>query len=137
VQDLLFGVYRLCERKGDVYLCSEEGLFYADDLDVTQLEVLKRYARSELAGSEVKSFPPKLRLALHSRSVFLKRVFWKAVQRGALIVAFNAPFDLNRIAVGWGRAFDGGWSLLLSQWLNPKTGQIEENTFSRGSWSNP
>jgi hypothetical protein len=52
VQDLLFGVYRLCERKGDVYLCSEEGLFYADDLDVTQLEVLKRYAAPSLPAAK-------------------------------------------------------------------------------------
>ncbi len=128
-QDLLFGVYRLCERRGDVYLCSEEGLFYDDDLDPAQLTVLKRYVHSELAGSEVKSFPPKLKFALHSRSVFLKKVFWKAIHRGALIVAFNAPFDLSRIAVEWGRAFDGGWSLVLSQWLNPKTGELEENTY--------
>jgi hypothetical protein len=128
-QDLLFGVYRLCELKGDEYLCSEEGLFYADDLDPDQLEVLKKYARSELAESEIKAFPPKLKLALHSRSMFLKKAFWKAVQRGNLIVTFNAPFDLSRIAVDWGRASDGGWSLMLSQWLNPKTGKLEEDTF--------
>ena len=101
-QELLFGVYRICERKGDEYLCSEEGLFHADDLDAAQLEVLKRYAGSELAGSEVKSFPPKLKLALYIRSAFLKKVFWKSVQRGAVIVAFNAPFDLSRLAVDWG-----------------------------------
>ena len=128
-QDLLFGVYRICELRGDEYQCSEEGLFYADDLDPNQLEVLKNYARSELAGSEIKAFPPKLKLSLHSRSIFLKKVFWKAVQRGNLIVAFNAPFDLSRIAVDWGRASDGGWSLMLSQWLNPKTGELEEDTF--------
>ena len=128
-QDLLFGVYRLCERNGDEYLCLEEGLFHADDLDADQLEVLKRYARSEIAGSEINAFPPRLELALHSRSVFLKKVFWKAIQRGTLIVAFNAPFDLSRLAVDWGRAFDGGWSLTLSQWLNPETGQLQENTY--------
>src|SRR5258708_37179444 len=66
-QDLLFGVYRLCELRGDEYMCSEEGLFYADDLDTDQLEVLKRYARSEVAGSEIKAFPPKLKLPLYSR----------------------------------------------------------------------
>jgi hypothetical protein len=128
-QDLLFGVFRLCELKGDEYLCSEEGLFYADDLDPEQLEVLKKYVRSELAGSEIKAFPPKLKLPLYSRSMFLKKVFWKAVQRGNLIVTFNAPFDLSRIAVDWGRASDGGWSLMLSQWLNPKTSELEEDTF--------
>ncbi len=118
-QDLLFAVYRLCERNGDEYRCLEEGMFYADDLDAAQVEILKSYARSEIADIEVQAFPPKLKLALYSRSVFLKRVFWKAVQRGSLIVAFNAPFDLSRIAVDWGRASDGGWSLMLSQWLNP------------------
>lgn len=128
-EDLLFGVYRLCERKGGIYLCTEEGLFYADDLDAAQLEILKRYARSELSGSEVKTFPPRLKLMLYSRSDFLRKVLWKAIQRGALVVAFNAPFDLSRIAVDWGKADDGGWSLVLSQWLNPKTGQLEEDTF--------
>ena len=108
VQDLLFGAYRLCERSGDEYLCSEEGLLHADNLDAAQLEILKRYASSELSGVEVKSFPPKLKLALYSRSTFLKKVFWKTAQRGALIVAFNAPFDLSQLAVDWGRAFDGG-----------------------------
>ncbi len=76
-QDLLFGVYRLCELKGDEYYCSEEGMFYADDLDADQLEALKNYARSEIAGSEINAFPPKLKLALYSRSIFLKKVFWK------------------------------------------------------------
>jgi hypothetical protein len=128
-QDLLFAVYRLCERNGDEYRCLEEGIFYADDLNAAQVEILKCYAHSEIADSEVQAFPPKLKLALYSRSIFLKKVFWKAIQRGSLIVAFNAPFDLSRIAVDWGRASDGGWSLMLSQWLNPKTGQLEEDTF--------
>jgi hypothetical protein len=128
-QDLLFGVYRLCELKGDEYLCSEEGLFYADDLDTDQLEALTSYARSELAESEINTFPPKLKLAFYPQSMFVKKVFWRAVQRGSQIVTFNAPFDLSRIAVDWGRASDGGWSLMLSQWLNPTTGELEEDTF--------
>ena len=50
-----------------------------------------------------------------------------AIQANALIVGFNLPFDLSRIAVDWNTAQNGGWTLILKQWRNPKTGTIEPN----------
>jgi hypothetical protein len=46
-----------------------------------------------------------------------------------MIVGFNLPFDLSRLALDWGSAENGGWSLILSQWRNPETGELGANKF--------
>ena len=68
------------KQTGDRFTSSQKKAiyYYADDLDAAQVEILKSYARSEIADIEVQAFPPKLKLALYSRSVFLKRVFWES-----------------------------------------------------------
>jgi len=50
-----------------------------------------------------------------------------AIQGKALIVGFNLPFDLSRIAVDWNTAQNGGWTLIMKQWRNPETGKVEPN----------
>lgn len=52
-----------------------------------------------------------------------------AIRARAFIVCFNAGFDLSRIAVDWEIAQNGGWSLIFSQWRNPKTGELRPNKF--------
>src|SRR5208282_5117795 len=72
------------------------------------------------------------RLRLYSRSKFVAEVLGIAIQAKALIVCFNAGFDLSRLALDWGTAGNGGWSLILSQWRDPKTGELQANkTFPR------
>lgn len=126
-QELTTGIYRLCQLVDGRYICSEEGLFYADNLDRRQLKVLEAYVASNFAETEVKTFPPKLDLKLYSRWQFLEKVFWKAIKDWAMVVGFNLPFDLSRIAVGWRKADNGGWSLILSLRLSRKTGEMEPN----------
>ena len=126
-QELTFGTYRLCQLVSDKYVCSEEGLFFADDLDLAQRKALKTYLAEKLADIGVKSFPPKLKLKLYSRSEFVEKVFWKAVKNEAMIVGFNLPFDLSRIAVNWRTGRKGSWSLILSLRRSQKTGTIEPN----------
>jgi hypothetical protein len=126
-QELTFGAYRLCQLVDGKYLCSEEGLFHVDDLDAGQHKILRTYVGNELASVEVKSFPPKLDLKLYPRWKFVEKVFWKAVQNGGMVVGFNLPFDLSRLAVGWGKARSGGWSLILSERRSRKTGKMEPN----------
>jgi hypothetical protein len=128
-QQLTFGAYRLCELIHGKYICSEEGLFYADRLGPHQLKVLQSYIATQLAEIEVKSFPPKLNLKLYPRSEFLEQVFWKTIRNGAMIVGFNLPFDLSRIAVDWRIGYNDSWSLILSLWRSRKTGKVEPNPY--------
>ena len=52
-----------------------------------------------------------------------------AIQAKAFIVCFNSGFDLSRLALDWETAKNGGWSLILSQWRNPKTHEPQTNKF--------
>ena len=129
-QKLTFGVYRLCQLEPAGYRCTDEGLFYADSLETDQRLVLERYVNDpkNLPATEVKKFPPQMRVSLSSRSVFIERVFWKAIRnRGAMVVGFNLPFDLSRLAVKACDADNGGWSLVLSARKSRKTGEMEWN----------
>ncbi len=110
-QSLTFGVYRWCVL-GDGYTVAEEGVFYADDLPAKERKVLDNYMRT--AVSDVASFPP--RFPLYSRFEFMKRVFWPAIKyKGALVVGFNLPFDLSRLALDWSRGGKDEWSLTMSR----------------------
>jgi hypothetical protein len=112
-QSLTFGVYRLCTLVDNSYIVTEEGIFYADDLPAKDCRVLENYLRT--AVSDVASFPP--RFPQYSRSEFMKRVFWPAIKyKGALVVGFNLPFDLARLALDWSRGEKGEWSLTMSQY---------------------
>jgi len=126
-QKLNFGVYRRCKLGPVGYQCVEEGLFYADDLDIAQRKVLEHFVDDPktFPQLDVKMFPPPMRLNLYSRFDFVKRVFWRAIRKGAMVVGFNLPFDLSRLAVKSCTADDGGWSLVLSMRKNRKTGQVE------------
>jgi hypothetical protein len=129
VQRLNFGAYRRCKLGPAGYQCVEEGLFYADDLDTEQREILERYidGAKNLPEIEIKTFPPRTRLNFYTQSEFLKRVFWRAIRDGVIVVGFNLPFDLSRLALKSRTAENGGWSLVLSRRKSRKTGQTERN----------
>jgi hypothetical protein len=95
----------------------EEGLLYADDLpkrDPAGFAILEEYTRSHRADVARDAVPT---LHLRSRREFNKRVLFRAAYKArGLVVGFNLPFDLARIASGWGKAegsFSGGFSLVL------------------------
>src|SRR6266699_1987164 len=111
-QTLNFGVWRFCELRGEEYAALKEGIFYRDGLshsDVRTILAYKRkfYADRLAAGSED--------LVVLPRAEFVERIFWESVRAGALIVGFNLPFDISRIAVRWAAARNGGFSFVLSQ----------------------
>jgi hypothetical protein len=128
-QELNFGAYRRLKLGPAGYQCVEEGLFFADDLREASVQVLRRYVKKpkHWPDTEVKMYPPQTRLHLHSRSAFVAQVFWKSIRKGAMVVGFNLPFDLSRLAVKAGPAENGGWSLALSLRRSRKTGEIEAN----------
>jgi hypothetical protein len=125
-QTLTFGFWRFCELRDGNYVPLEEGTFHHDNLGAKELGVLRKYARATKPETAVDGCE---RLRLYSRSKFIEEVFGMAIQAKALIVCFHAGFDLSRLAVDWENADEGGWSLILSQWRNPKTGELQTNKF--------
>jgi hypothetical protein len=128
-QTLNFGVFRRCKLVGSNYVCVEEGLFHRDDLSEAESKLMKRYAANPPTLAAVEYFPAQTELKLMSRSEFVRRVFWKCIRKGELIVSFNSPFDLSRLTVKAATGKKGhDWSLALSAlWKNPKTGRVVPN----------
>lgn len=98
-QRLNFGGFGYYRREGGVYVPVQEGLFYADDLqdrDPEGYECLRRHCIAHHARTTPTGDPE---LYCLSRAEFVERILWRAGYRlRALIVGFNLPFDLTRIA---------------------------------------
>jgi hypothetical protein len=111
-QNLTFLWWRFCELKEGVYVSQQEGVVYADDLDQESVQLIHEYADSHKADVE-EGCPEKIKV--QSRTEFVNREFWKAVRLGAVIVCFNAPFDLSRLALEYREAQNKntGWSMVL------------------------
>lgn len=137
LQALMFGFYRYCRRQENgSYICIEEGMFYADDLlelDPAAAVILKEFVKGNRAETP-QGYPVQLRLL--RRSDFVEQVFWKTALgpphgAGAMVVGFNLPFDLTRLAadVCASRRRNEGWSLTISQDRDPSDGQLRDNPF--------
>jgi hypothetical protein len=48
------------------------------------------------------------------RSEFIEKVFFNAIRLKALIVAFNAPWDISRLAMQYRVSNNRAWTLILS-----------------------
>ena len=116
-QGLTFGSYRFYVDNQ----LREEGLFNADDLPSRDRRTLEKYVAAQNRRGT--------RLLLLTRREFLKKLY-KAVYKGrAMLVGFNLPFDLSRIALtvrpARGR-FAGGFSLAI--WSYMKLGVERPST---------
>jgi hypothetical protein len=126
-QTLTFAFLRFCELRHNSYVCMEEGILHDDSsLSAGELELLQKYMRTGKPDTTPDGCD---RLRLYSRSKFVAETLGIAIQARALVVCFNAGFDLTRLAVDWERARNGGWSLILSQWPNAKTGELCANKY--------
>src|ERR1017187_4769479 len=125
-QTLTFGFWRFCELRNGEYAALEEGIFHDEELKAKEIGILRKFVRSRKADTTEDGYN---RIRLYSRSKFIHEVLGIAIQARAFIVCFNCGFDLSRIAVDWENARNGGWSLILSQWRNPKTGELKANKF--------
>jgi hypothetical protein len=109
-QNLRFGAYQL--RKGKTL--EEAGIFYEPaTLKDAETDLLKKFAE-------------RREIQFRTREEFVDKViFDRAYDLRANIVGFNLPFDLSRLAVGYGSAkgktMSGGFSLKLSNkpWRPP------------------
>src|SRR5947209_13789655 len=111
-QDLNFLWWRFCELKNGAYVCQQEGVVYADGLPAESVEIIRKFVENKCADVEA-GCPEEIRS--QSRSEFLDGDFWNALKTGAVIVCFNAPFDLSRLALEYRKAQkkNTGWSMVL------------------------
>jgi hypothetical protein len=103
----------------------EEGIFHADDLDPRHLDVIASYVR--MSSAEVASSDYDEKIHVYSRSEFVEKVLFNAVRTRSLIVAFNAPWDISRLSVAHRVSRNRAWTLILSQRVSRKTGEVEPN----------
>ena len=121
-QKLNFGVWRFCQLQGTEYAAVQEGIFYRDGLAAKDIQTILAYKQKHLPdGLENRADQELIVLPC---AKFIERIFWESVRAGALIVGFNLPFDISRIAVRWTVARNGGFSFVLSE-LSEK--QIENH----------
>ncbi len=113
-QALTFGSYRYFEDR----ICLEEGLFFGDDLPRADRAKLEAYVATHAAATDRRRGVPQLRLL--DRRAFLEKFYAAGYDGRGLIVGFNLPFDLSRLAVDFGdarsrsdRRFAGGFSLVM------------------------
>jgi len=126
-QDLNFLWWRFCELKQGSYICQQEGVVYADQLPEASVNLIRTFANSHQA--QVEDGCPE-EIVVESRTQFVTGKFWEALQAGAAIVCFNAPFDLSRLALEFPKAQkkNTGWSMVLWKYrggrekLKPKLG---------------
>ncbi|MGI8559472.1 MAG: DNA polymerase, partial [Solirubrobacteraceae bacterium] len=110
-QRLTFGVYRYyrTRRTGGKLYCVDEGIFHSDELpgeDPDGYRLLRKYAKyrepavdwtpgdslTEDAAIQIQLLPAsEMRELLHAA----------AYRNRALVVCFNLPFDLSRLATDW------------------------------------
>src|SRR5438094_6507063 len=108
-QRLTFGSYRFfVEGK-----CLKEALFYAADLPQKGWQILDQYRathRADVVGEGLSE------LLLLTRSELVKELYRDAYKARCLLIGFNLPFDLARVACDFTPArwrFAGGFSLGL------------------------
>jgi hypothetical protein len=86
----------------------------------------------ENSGNRKKTGGNRPKLKFYSRSAFVEKVLYVAIQANAAIVVFNLPFDLSRLAVEYRVGRGGGkrgWSFVLFRYKDKKTGKWRANTF--------
>jgi hypothetical protein len=124
-QSLLFGFYRVCRLQQGIYVCVEEGILHADDFNPDYLKIIEQYASA--LHSEVVSTEYDEKIHVYNRSEFVEKVLFEAVRTRSLIVAFNAPWDISRLSVGYRIAKNRAWTLIFAQRTSRKTGLLEPN----------
>jgi len=133
-QALLFGSYRFIAIANGEHVpgsCIEEGIFYGDDLpmrDPDGFACLQQYVAVHEADLDVARH--RRPLQIFSRRGFVDKRFWYAAHKArAVVVGFNLPFDLSRLAVDVGDArmsFGGGFSFTLWEYSDEE-GQLQAN----------
>lgn len=109
-QRLTFGSYRFIAGGQLV----RENLFYGDDLPAKDQQILARHVATP------SSMISNRDVSLLTRDQFVDKLFKNAYKGRCLLIAFNFPFDISRVACNFANArgrFAGGFSLDLWSYL--------------------
>jgi hypothetical protein len=119
-QDLLFGAYINAHLKDAQFIADEIGLFYRDGHS-EELRVLKRFAKDSA-------------IELGNIEEFRRKVFLKYLKAGGLIVAYDTPFEISRIAVKWNKSTKQrhAFSFYFRLFRDKKTGKLRPSGFEPG-----
>jgi len=119
-QDLLLGAYICAQLEDDQYVAKEIGLFHRDS-HPDELRVLKRFVK----GSTFE---------LGTAEDFRRKIFLKYLKALALIVAYDAPFQISRIAVKWNKSLKHrrAFSFYFRMFRDKNTGQIRPSGYEPG-----
>jgi hypothetical protein len=90
-QELVFGAYTCAKLNDGKFTVNEIGLFHRDG-NPDELRVLKRFVN----GSAFE---------LGTVEKFRRKVFLKYLKAGALILGYDMPFQISRMAVKWNKSF--------------------------------
>jgi len=116
-QRLTFGSYRFVV---DGHLATEN-LFYGDDLPVKDRRILERHVATPSAAIPDED---EHDVSLLTRDQFVDKLFKNAYKGRCLLIAFNFPFDISRVACNFANArgrFAGGFSLDLWSYLEGRS----------------
>lgn len=110
-QQLNFGAYRIVYRGNNNHVSTvEEGVFYADNLPtrdpagyatlVGHTATLRPDVTGGTVGPPGQRVPCESGFTVMSRREWVESVMFRCLRMGAVVVGFNLPFDLSRVAVG-------------------------------------
>ena len=123
-QTLTFGFWRFCELRNDRLCMHRKRESFTMTMDLAQKNSMC------FANTQEPQSPIRLTMAATAcgftpvQSLSRRFSGWRFRPRRSSCVSI-CRFDLSRLAVDWNPAKNGGWSLIMSQWRNPKTGKVE------------
>jgi hypothetical protein len=119
-KDPLFGAYICAELEGGKYAAREIGLFYRDE-HPDEFRVFKRFVKDSA-------------YELGSLEEFRRKVFLKYLKSGGLIVAYDAPFQISRIAVKSTKSLKHrrAFSFYFRLFTDKQTGKVRPSPFDPG-----
>jgi hypothetical protein len=118
-QELLFGAYICAEPEGLEWAAKEIGLFYRGD-HREEFRVFERFVK----GSAYE---------LGTLEQFRRKLFLKYLKAGALIVAYDAPFEISRIAAKWNKSLKRRRAFsFYFRMFHDKTGKIRPSGYEPG-----
>jgi hypothetical protein len=119
-KDLLFGAYICAELENAEYVAKEIGLFYRQG-HPEEFRALTRFVKDSA-------------YELVSEEGFRRNIFLKYLKARALIVAYDAPFEISRIAIKWNKSTKTrrAFSFYFRMFRDRKTGKMRPSGYEPG-----